>query len=435
LIDSLRDYIVDGLAADDAIVVAATQAHHELLADAVAAAGVNLDDAIAEGQYVYLDAASLLDTFMVDGMPDQVRFDHVIGKIIADVSEGGRLVRAFGEMVALLWDEGNVEATIALEDCWNKLAESHNFTLYCAYPMSAFEGDPDGASFDAVCNTHSSVVPSENFSALADPEARLRAVAELQQSTKSRARELEALKQKERELEAALARVHELEQVRSEFLAMVVHDIRSPAAVLSGLLDILKGTIRGDEDNGELVRRSIASSKQLLALIDDMSTVSKIESGRFTFKNRRVDLGGIVRETVGTFAQAWPEVDFRLALAPHLPEARGDQLRQVQILGNLLTNAVKFSPKGSAISISVGRRRDELVVRVRDNGYGIPTEDVTSLFRPFSRLGDSPWRDVKGSGLGLYICKLLVEGQGGEIWVEQRPGGGTTFAYTVPITN
>jgi signal transduction histidine kinase len=434
LIDSLRDFVADGLAADESVVVAATQAHNELLLDAVAATGIDLDDAIADGRYVFLDAATLLETFMVEGSPDPERFDQVIGKVVSDASDAGRLVRVFGEMVAILWDEGNVPAAIALEDCWNKLGQSHHFTLYCAYPMRAFEGDTDGASFEAVCDHHSTVVPSEHFSALADPDERLRAVAELQQRTRSRTRELEALKVKEAELQAALCRIEELEQVRSEFLAMVVHDIRSPAAVVSGLLQVLKSSSDVKGRDKEVVSRSIASTQQLLNLIDDMSTVSKIDGGRFTFRSRRLDLVEIVRETVETFDQATPQVAVKLVAAPHLPDARGDQIRQVQVLANLLTNAVKFSPPGSTVSVSVGRRRNELVVRVRDEGYGIPVEDATMLFRPLSRLGEPPWPDVKGSGLGLYICKLLVEGQGGEIWVEQRPGGGTTFAYTVPIT-
>jgi signal transduction histidine kinase len=126
---------------------------------------------------------------------------------------------------------------------------------------------------------------------------------------------------------------------------------------------------------------------------------------------------------------------FRVVAEPDLPPGLADENRQLQILQNLLTNAAKFSAADSTVEITIRRDGDEIVVHVRDDGIGIAADGLTRLFRPFARLLPREGAASKGTGLGLYIAKALVEGQGGQLWVDSEEGRGSTFSYTVPVAD
>jgi signal transduction histidine kinase len=118
-----------------------------------------------------------------------------------------------------------------------------------------------------------------------------------------------------------------------------------------------------------------------------------------------------------------------------LPPVRADQLRVERILYNLLENAVKYSPPGGEIRVFAKRERERLVIGVSDQGIGISLHDQAKLFGPFQRLEDSRLDGVKGAGLGLLVCRRLVEAHGGQIWVESEPGRGSTFFFTLPLSH
>jgi len=158
---SVRDFLVPGLEAGDLVIVAATAPHRACLLAELIDAGVDMDTALESGTYVALDAAETLSRFMVDGSPDPQRFAATVGRFLSQLAAGGRAVRVFGEMVALLWSEGNVAAAIELERLWSKLADAHAFSLLCAYPMDGFAGDPPSEEFLQVCEMHSHVLPAE----------------------------------------------------------------------------------------------------------------------------------------------------------------------------------------------------------------------------------------------------------------------------------
>ena len=160
-----------GFVSREGVIVVATPAHRRLIEVALEEAGVELGLARASGQFVCLDAAAMLDTFMVDGMPDGERFRTSIGGLIGDVATARSGVRVYGEMVAVLWDEGNVLGAIALESLWNDLAATHAFSLFCAYPKALVSGRPDG--LDAVCTSHSAVVPDPELPS-GDPHSAVR---------------------------------------------------------------------------------------------------------------------------------------------------------------------------------------------------------------------------------------------------------------------
>lgn len=158
LVDSVRDFLAPGLLAGDAAIVVATDTHRDSFDRALMAAGIELPEARRCGRYIALDASEALTTFMVDGMPDAARFRTTIGQLVSRAAERARNVRIYGEMVAVLWDEGNVAAAIALEDLWNDLATRYPFSLFCAYPMCAFETDASAEGFRTICGQHSTVL-------------------------------------------------------------------------------------------------------------------------------------------------------------------------------------------------------------------------------------------------------------------------------------
>jgi anti-sigma regulatory factor (Ser/Thr protein kinase) len=159
LIDELTEFVTDGLALGEAVVLVATPQHREALTASLSAAGCSLDDAIARGQCHVADAADTIATFLQDDEPQPHLFFAHIGGLLESVARSGRPVRVFGEMVALLWQQGNVSAAISLESLWNRLAEVQQFSLLCAYPTASLTESGDLASVRAVCDVHSEVLP------------------------------------------------------------------------------------------------------------------------------------------------------------------------------------------------------------------------------------------------------------------------------------
>lgn len=185
LVDSMAEFIGTGLRCGERAIVIATPAHREALENRLRNGGIDPDAARLDGRYRPLDAADTLSTFMVDGWPDEQRFRDVVGGLVARVTEGGRGLRAFGEMVALLWAEGNGAAAVRLEEIWNALGETYVFSLFCAYPMNGFSGEANGRPFLRVCDTHSRVIPAESYTARPESDERLRTIAVLQQKAAS----------------------------------------------------------------------------------------------------------------------------------------------------------------------------------------------------------------------------------------------------------
>lgn len=207
LLDTLSGFIGAGLRAGEGCLVVATKPHRESLEDRLTAYGLDLTLARTQHQYLALDAAETLAAFMVDGTPDQQRFTAVVGSLVARLAERHRRVRIFGEMVALLWAEGNGAAATRLEELWNALRKTHPFSLFCAYPMRGFRGVAHADAFAEICMQHSQVIPTERFMDLPSQDARLRSIAQLEQKAASLEAEIavrqnveEALAGREREL-------------------------------------------------------------------------------------------------------------------------------------------------------------------------------------------------------------------------------------------
>jgi signal transduction histidine kinase len=214
---------------------------------------------------------------------------------------------------------------------------------------------------------------------------------------------------------------------------MVAHDLRSPIRIVSGYAELLLSRWdRFDEaTRREYLETILRSARNSYALIDDVLEVARIESGDLGIEAEPYDLEALVRGTAAEATLPGSAIDVRVD-GP-LPAAYGDRRRHWQVLGNLLANAVRYSPPDRPPEISITTSGDVLEVAVRDHGPGIRPEDEPRLFQRFSRIAASGDEAGTGTGLGLYITRSLVEAQGGRVWVESTPGEGSTFRFTVPV--
>jgi PAS domain S-box-containing protein len=196
LIDELGQFVGAALKSGSSAVIIATPGHEDSLSHHLMAQGIDLAQAIVTGRYVVLDAAQTLSTFMRNGLPDPARFAKTIGAVLAGAAtaaqDENRRVVAFGEMVALLWAEGNSEAAIHLEKLWNQLARSYSFSLRCAYPMQGFCREEHAAGFLDICAEHASVIPEDNTGTRPPDADELRSMIRTQQRTQTLLAEVEA---------------------------------------------------------------------------------------------------------------------------------------------------------------------------------------------------------------------------------------------------
>lgn len=192
LVDSVGAFVAAGFNGGEAGIVIATAAHRRAIENVLEQQGIDISALRARGRYISLDAADTLSKFMRDGLPVPALFKVSIGRIVAQAARQGA-VRAFGEMVALLWAEGNGEGAIRLEELWNELRQEYPFTLFCAYPMKGLKGAVNGEQFARICERHSRVIPAESYARFPADE-RAGAMAILQQKAASLESEIQARK-------------------------------------------------------------------------------------------------------------------------------------------------------------------------------------------------------------------------------------------------
>jgi signal transduction histidine kinase/DNA-binding response OmpR family regulator len=231
-------------------------------------------------------------------------------------------------------------------------------------------------------------------------------------------------------------KTRELDRLKSEFVAVVSHEIRTPLTSIKGSLELLSDEkfFSLTESQKELLFICHANTDRLIFLINDILDFSRIESSKMAMNFKPLDAAKIVTDAVDGIRRLAEQGS--LTVKTLLPDAAlimyGDEFRIGQVITNLLSNAVKFSDPGGEILVSARNVEDGVEVCVRDSGKGIATEDVPKLFRKFQQLDSSPTRKAGGTGLGLVICKGIVEQHGGRIWLESKPGVGSKFFFTIP---
>jgi signal transduction histidine kinase len=224
-----------------------------------------------------------------------------------------------------------------------------------------------------------------------------------------------------------------LSALRADFVSLVSHELRSPMAAVIGAARTLQQ--RGRELQPEQREAFLAliadETTRLAALIGDVLDTSRIEAGTFTYRFGEVDLGRLVEEIVATAAVGQDDVPLAADVAGPLPPIQGDGERLRQVLGNLIENAVKYSPAGAPVRVHATTANGEVIVSVEDRGPGIPAADQRLIFEKFGRAtgtGSKP-----GSGLGLFIARSIAEAHGGTLDVTSAPGRGATFLLKLPV--
>jgi PAS domain S-box-containing protein len=230
----------------------------------------------------------------------------------------------------------------------------------------------------------------------------------------------------------------EINRMKDEFVAVVSHELRTPLTSIKASMQLLlaDGDLMEEGESDELLTVALNNTERLVRIINDMLDVAKIEAGRLELKRREIPPRDMIRLAVLAVDQLAKSSSINLAtaVAPVLPPVLVDPDRLVQALVNLLSNALKFAPRGSTVTIGAeAPLRGTMRFWVHDCGKGIPPDQLSRLFQKFQQLDSSDTRRVPGTGLGLAITKALVEQHGGRVGVTSTPGAGTTFFFTLPF--
>lgn len=242
-----------------------------------------------------------------------------------------------------------------------------------------------------------------------------------------------------RELEDRYQRLQELEQLRDSLSHMLIHDLRTPlTSFLAGLQTVeCLGTLTAEQE--ECLQLSIDGGETLLGMINDLLDVSKLESGSLVLAREIIVGPELVQRSIQHIAALAREKDLELALQipEDLPSFVGDKDKLGRTLVNLMGNAVKFTPQGGRIKLSLAfaeraGRTPSLVISVSDTGEGIPREAFERIFEKFGQVENRSSGLRSSTGLGLTFCKLVVEAHGGRIWIESKLGQGSNFVFAIP---
>lgn len=234
-----------------------------------------------------------------------------------------------------------------------------------------------------------------------------------------------------------ISRLREVDRLKDEFISIVSHELRTPLTSIRGSVQLVlddQDAVPEDEHR-QLLHIALNNCERLIRIINDILDVSKIESGRIMVHPRPSHIGDLVRqvlESIETTARA-AGVTLVTVMAKTLPPVMADPDRIVQALLNLVSNAIKFAPRGSRVTVRVAAGEQVMTVSVEDEGEGIAPEHLGLLFQKFQQVDSSASRRKGGTGLGLAITKALVEQHGGTVAVESTPGQGTRFTFTLPL--
>ncbi len=223
-------------------------------------------------------------------------------------------------------------------------------------------------------------------------------------------------------------RLRDLERARADFVAVVTHDLRTPLSVIRGHLEMLA------EKNGRSKRPISEATSQVLRLdelVDRILAGVRTDRPELSLRRTRFDLRATVTAALKEVA---PMARRHKLTGPRGGQpvfVRGDRRRTAEVVAGLVHNATKYTPEGTRIAVKIERGDDRATVRVQDQGRGVPPNERSRIFEPYARGAGND--EVPGSGIGLFASRRVVEGQGGDIWVEEAPEGGAVFAFTVPL--
>jgi two-component system, OmpR family, phosphate regulon sensor histidine kinase PhoR len=231
-----------------------------------------------------------------------------------------------------------------------------------------------------------------------------------------------------------LTRLKQLERTRQEFVANVSHELRTPLSLIKGYVETL---LDGAKDNPEIAAKFLQTidrnAERLTRLIEDLLTISELESGRIKLNLQPVPLRAVVGKVVADFKAPAEQRQIKLVNETSEVLVRADPDRLEQVLFNLIDNAIKYGKQSGLVTVSVKRTEGDFIqVCVQDNGPGMPPEALERVFERFYRADKARSREQGGTGLGLSIVKHIVQSHGGRVWAKSEPGNGAAFYFTLP---
>ncbi len=411
LMESAGGYVASVLVAGYGSIVVVTPEHRDALHRELARRGIDASAAIRRGQLLLLEARETLNTFMTGSSIDLQRFSDAVHPALRRMKQEYQRVCTFGEMVAILWREGNPKAAIELEELWDELRKQYSLTVFCAYPINIFSGKED-AGFQSICKCHSRVLPTESFGSLLSSDDRLRAISRLQQKAQALEAEIEhrerveaSLRERESQYRKLVDEAELASTMKDQFLAILSHELRTPLSPVKMMLDAMQtdlGVPPHLRDDIAMMRRNIALETRL---IDDILDLTRVSNGKLSVHKEDVEIHPIIREIAKMVAAEASDKNLAmdLDLTADCDGVHGDPARLQQVIWNLLRNAVKFTPERGRITIRTRSENNQLIITIRDNGMGIDSAVLPTIFNAFDQGRQGINQNFGGLGLGLAI--------------------------------
>jgi hypothetical protein len=227
-----------------------------------------------------------------------------------------------------------------------------------------------------------------------------------------------------------------LDELKDDFIGLVSHELRSPMTVITGAINtaLTEAERPSPEEVRQLLEDASLEADLLSNILGNLLELSRIQANRLSLHAEQINVKKVIQTAVRAVERQYSSHQLVVKLPKNLPPVYADELRLERILYNLLENAVKYSPPGTRVQVIARTEDDHLVIAVSDRGRGISRADQDKLFGPFQRLEESRPDGTRGIGLGLLVCRRLVEAHGGRIWVESEVGRGSTFFFTLPLS-
>jgi len=229
-----------------------------------------------------------------------------------------------------------------------------------------------------------------------------------------------------------------VEKLKSEFVSLTAHQLRTPLSAIKWTIKMVLDEDLGkiNEEQREFLGDAYKSNERMINLINSLLNISRIEEGRYIYKLSSIDIGEITKKVINFYKGEAKKIGLRIEFKKpkrELPKVKVDVEKIQIVIDNLLKNALKYTPKGGRVTISLKNGKKEIEFSIKDNGVGIPKNQQKRIFSKFFRATNIRKIDTTGSGLGLYITKNIINAHHGKIWFVSKEGKGTTFNFTIPI--
>ena len=349
---------------------------------------------------------------------------------IARISADGELVEANPALLHMLdHDEDTMRSS-----AWPDLLRAYDQAASRSRKASFLAGITDGSSVQVRAATGAGnwLWLQLTATSIPDPQGRLEHVLVLVEDVTAVRETSDRLAEALEAQKDANINLEKLDRTKSEFLSIVSHEFRTALTGIQGFSELIRdGGLEPDEVRayGGYI---FNDADRINRLIGDMLDLDRMESGRMIFRMADVDINEVLSEAIAR-AAASSNVDFKPDLDPRLPIVTGDRDRLVQVVSNLVNNAVKYSPEGGTVTLSSRAEGGYALITVSDTGLGIPPDEIAHVFERYRRVRSGAAQAIAGTGLGLTIVKQIVEMHGGKIWVESAVGHGSAFHFTLPL--